>query len=122
MSRTTQPPRRRPLAAALLALAGLAGPLATVHGQSISAERALLNAIPVAYWVVLVANESPSPARGRGPFFTLGARGALSLAVASDEARYGVTPVAVEDARMLTISLGATRAAGALTPSMPGDR
>lgn len=59
---------------------------------------------------------------GRAPFFTLGAKGALNLAVASDEARYGTTPVAVEGSRMLTISLGATRAAGALTLSTAGDQ
>jgi hypothetical protein len=59
---------------------------------------------------------------GRAPYFTLGARGAINLAVASDEARYGITPVAVEESRMLHISLGATRAAGALVLSMSGDQ
>jgi hypothetical protein len=59
---------------------------------------------------------------GRAPFFTLGAHGAINLAVASDEARFGMSPVEVEGNRMLTISLGATRAAGALTLSMSADQ
>lgn len=60
--------------------------------------------------------------QGRAPFFTLGTSGALNLAAASDEARYGVAPAMEEGSRMLTISLGATRAVGALTLSMSGDR
>jgi hypothetical protein len=60
--------------------------------------------------------------QGKSPYFTLGAHGAINLAVASDEARYGSTPVMVEGSRMTTISLGATRTAGALTLSTAGDR
>jgi hypothetical protein len=58
---------------------------------------------------------------GRMPFFTLGAHGAVNLSIASDEARYGISPLA-EGGRLLTISLGATRTAGALTLSMPGGQ
>ena len=58
---------------------------------------------------------------GRVPFFTLGAQGAVNLAIASDEAQYGVSSRA-EGGRMLTISLGATRTAGALTLSMEGGQ
>jgi hypothetical protein len=43
-----------------LALAGLLVPLAA-HGQSISPERALLNAIPAAYRVVVLGDESTTP-------------------------------------------------------------
>lgn len=59
---------------------------------------------------------------GRVPSFTLRSAGAIDLDVAGDEARYGVTPLAVEGGRMFTISLGATGDAGSLTLSMPGDR
>jgi len=58
----------------------------------------------------------------RAPFFTLGAGGAISLAVSSDEARFGMSPEDVEGAPLLTISLGATSAAGSLSLSMTGDR
>jgi hypothetical protein len=54
------------------------------------------------------------------PYFSLGARGAVNLALESDEARYGVTQA--EDGQRLTISLGATRAAGALALSMAGGQ
>jgi len=58
----------------------------------------------------------------RAPFFTLGAGGAVNLAVTSDEARFGLSPVDVEGAPLLTISLGATSAVGSLSLSMTGDR
>jgi hypothetical protein len=58
----------------------------------------------------------------RAPFFTLGAGGAVNLAVTSDEARFGMSPVDVEGAPLLTISLGATSAAGSLSLSISGDR
>jgi hypothetical protein len=58
----------------------------------------------------------------RAPFFTLGAGGAVNLAVTSDEARFGMSPVDVEEAPLLTISLGATSAAGSLSLSISGDR
>ena len=61
MSRTAQSPTRRPFAASLLALAGLASPLATSHAQGPSPERALLNSVPGAFRVVVVGNEPPSP-------------------------------------------------------------
>jgi hypothetical protein len=63
-----------------------------------------------------------APHWSHAPFFTLGAEGAVNLVVSSDEARYGVTPMVVGDSRVLTISLGATRALGSLTLSMSGGR
>jgi hypothetical protein len=57
-----------------------------------------------------------------GPRFTLGATGAITMNVAGDEARYGVVPAEVAGHPRVTISLGATRAAGALLLSVRGDR
>jgi hypothetical protein len=48
------------------------------------------------------------------PSFTLESSGALSLAVTSDEAQYGIVPNSVNHRPVLAISLGATRGDGAL--------
>jgi hypothetical protein len=58
----------------------------------------------------------------RAPRFTLGATGAITLNVASHEARYGVVRAEVAGHPRITILLGATRAAGALLLSVRGDR
>jgi hypothetical protein len=48
------------------------------------------------------------------PYFTLESSGALRLAVTSEEARYGIVPASLNQRSVLAISLGATRAEGAL--------
>jgi hypothetical protein len=64
MSRTTQSHKRQPFAAGLLvALAGLASPLATSQAQGPSPERALLNSIPVSFGIA-VGSESPTAIDG----------------------------------------------------------
>jgi hypothetical protein len=55
------------------------------------------------------------------PCFTFDASGAVSLSVTSDEASYGLIPERVNEARVLAISLGATRAQGSLTLYTQGD-
>ena len=54
--------------------------------------------------------------------FTLGATGAITMTVAGDEARFGVVPAEVAGNPRVTISLGASRAPGALILSIRGDR
>ena len=54
--------------------------------------------------------------------FTLDSIGAIRLSVAGPEARYGVVPAGINLRPVLTISLGATSAQGALQLAMPGDR
>jgi hypothetical protein len=56
------------------------------------------------------------------PRFTIGATGAMTMNVTGDEARYGRVPAEAAGHPGITISLGATRAAGALRLSVPGDR
>ncbi len=55
------------------------------------------------------------------PYFTLESSGALSLAVTSDEARYGLVPESFNQRPVLAISLGATRAQGSLSLYTYGD-
>ena len=55
------------------------------------------------------------------PYFTLQSSGAVRLAVSSDEARYGISPESVNQRPVLAISLGATRAAGAVLLYTYGD-
>ena len=50
--------------------------------------------------------------------FTLGSRGAVKLAVQSDEARYGMITTAEDGVTLVVISLGATSAEGAVTLTM----
>jgi hypothetical protein len=58
----------------------------------------------------------------QGPRFTLGATGAITMNIAGDEARYGLVRADAGRQPRVTISLGATRAAGALLLSVRGDR
>jgi hypothetical protein len=58
----------------------------------------------------------------QGPRFNLGATGAINMNVAGDEARYGLVPTESSGHPRVTISLGATRAAGTLLLSVRGDR
>jgi len=62
--------------------------------------------------VGLLATIALSLAADPVPSFTLQSSGALSLAVASDDARYGIVPGSVNQRPVLAISLGATRAQG----------
>jgi hypothetical protein len=61
----------------------------------------------------------PSATESRAPF-TLGATGAVNLSVTGDEARYGLVVPGVDGVPLLSISLGATSTAGALTLSRMG--
>jgi hypothetical protein len=54
--------------------------------------------------------------------FTLGSRGAVKLAVRSDEARYGTIRTAEDRGTLVVISLGATSAEGSLTLTMAADQ
>ena len=54
--------------------------------------------------------------------FTLHSSGAVDLRATGQEARYGVVPDAVRGRPVLTISLGATAATGALQLTTLGDR
>jgi hypothetical protein len=51
---------------------------------------------------------------GDAPYFTLQSTGALELAVASDEARYGISPEPYHGRPVIAISLGATQGDAAL--------
>ena len=56
----------------------------------------------------------------QAPRFTLDTTGAISLRVAGREARYGMIPPVADAPPMLSVSLGATGANGALQLTMPG--
>jgi hypothetical protein len=56
------------------------------------------------------------------PTFTLQSTGAVRLHAAGHESRYGVVPQAVRGRPILMVSLGATKAAGALQLARLGDR
>ena len=71
--------------------------------------------------VGLLATIALSLAADPVPSFTLQSSGALSLAVASDDARYGIVPGSVNQRPVLAISLGATRAQGSLSLYTYGD-
>ncbi len=65
MSRTPRSHSPRPfVVAGFLGLSGLAGSAATSQAQSISPERALLNAIPAAGYGMVAVTESPSAIDG----------------------------------------------------------
>ncbi len=59
---------------------------------------------------------------GQAPRFTLGTTGAINLSVAGAEARYWVESNEVYGRPVITVSLGATGARGALTLSIAGSR
>jgi hypothetical protein len=69
--------------------------------------------------VAAIAIALPVPS---APSFTLQSTGAVALRAAGDEARYGVVPYAIRGGPVLLVSLGATRAVGALQLTVAGDR
>lgn len=58
----------------------------------------------------------------RTPRFTLDTTGAISLRATGREARYGVIPPDADGPPLLSVSLGATSASGALQLTVPGGR
>jgi hypothetical protein len=100
----------------------------------IDGERALLGRLPVSQprrsgdWVQQfagapsIAATALAPPSDRFLSFTLGATGAINLAVSSDEARYGMITDVVDGSTRVVISLGATSAGGSLTLTMSGNR
>jgi hypothetical protein len=56
------------------------------------------------------------------PGFTLQSTGAVRLHASGHDARYGVVPAAVQGRPILVLSLGATRAPGAVQLTRSGDR
>ena len=56
-----------------------------------------------------------------GPSFHLASSGAVTLAVTSNEAVFGVVPEQVNGARIIAVSLGATRGEASLTLFTQGD-
>jgi hypothetical protein len=71
--------------------------------------------------VGLVAATALSLAAGPMPCFNLESTGAVRLAVTSDEASYGIVAPSAGERPVLTIALGATRAAGSLSLYTHGD-
>jgi hypothetical protein len=55
-------------------------------------------------------------------FFTLGTRGAVKLAVSSDDARYGRITTTPDERTLVVISLGATSAEGSVTLTLPANQ
>jgi hypothetical protein len=67
------------------------------------------------------ASKVLNPHRGIS-FFTLGTRGAVKLAVSSDEARYGIITTTPDERTQVVISLGATSAEGSITLTLPANQ
>jgi hypothetical protein len=85
-------------------------------------ERALLGRWPVSQRQTMGDWAYRLAARTNISSFTLGSRGAVKLAVQSDEARYGTITTAEDGVTLVVISLGATSAEGAVTLTMAANR
>jgi len=72
---------------------------------------------PVVGLLAIIALFQPDPL----PYFTLESSGAVSLAVTSGEARYGIMPDPRGGRSVLSISLGASTAAGSLSLFTDGE-
>jgi hypothetical protein len=70
--------------------------------------------------LMLAATALPLHSDG-SPSFRLTASGAVTLAVTSDEASYGLVPEEVNGRRIIAVSLGATRGEASLTLYTQGD-
>ena len=71
--------------------------------------------------VSLLATMALSQSADPLPYFTLESSGAVSLAVTSGEARYGIVPDPRGGRPVLSISLGATKAEGSLSLFTDGE-
>ncbi len=70
----------------------------------------------------MFAATSLSLSSDSAPSFQLEASGAVTMAVASDEASYGLSPERIKGRPILAISLGATRGEGSLSLYTQGDQ
>jgi hypothetical protein len=69
----------------------------------------------------MLAATSLSLPSDESPSFHLAASGAVTLAITSNEARYGLVPEQVNGQRIIAVSLGATRGEASLTLFTQGD-